>query len=91
MADTAAQPGSIETITVPAQSAGQPQQMMFPMATTDPFLFLLQLPLLPLMMFMQMQMSMMKSMSFGTQASNLKIVTLRRDAQGNIIEIMERG
>jgi hypothetical protein len=88
MADTAAAPGTTETIAVPCQSA--PPQA-YPMMAYDPILFLLQLPLFPLMMIMQMQMQMMRSMSFGQQSSGLKIVTLRRDSQGNIIEIMERG
>jgi hypothetical protein len=89
MADTAAAPGTTETITVPAQNSCT--SPAFPMMAYDPILFLLQLPLFPLMMIMQMQMQMMRSMSFGQQSSGLKIVTLRRDPQGNIIEIMERG
>jgi hypothetical protein len=88
MTEKMAAPAAIETITVPAT---QVSPTPYPMATYDPILFLLQLPLFPLMAIMQMQVQMMKMMSFTPQPSGVRIITLRRDPQGNIIEIMERG
>ena len=85
------EPGPIETVTLPARSLSQPAMPM--MTPTDPFMFMLQLPFLPLMMMMQMQYAMMQNMMsmYRAPSQGLKIVTLRRDSQGNIIEIMERG
>jgi hypothetical protein len=71
--------------------AAQQTQLPIPY---DPLTFILMLPFMPLMMAMQyhmMMMQMMMQMSQGFRSGGTKLVELRRDTHGNIIEILERG
>ncbi len=80
--------GELQTFTCPATPAragafGLP---------TDPLSLLLLGPFLPFFFLLQMQAQMMQGIpAMAGHGSGMKIVQIRRDGAGNIIEILERG